>query len=82
MPASDHSDLESAAADIQLFGSLEQVAIVQKFAEDFASGGAASVDDLLKALRLDLRHELCLPALPEKMRFLRIMKSEDRLTSR
>ena len=50
--------LESAIADIQLFGSTGQVAMAKEFASDMAAERAASPDELLKDLRKDLRQEL------------------------
>jgi len=47
------SDLERAIADIQLFGSRRQIELAQKFAEDFAKTGNATLDELLEDLRQD-----------------------------
>jgi hypothetical protein len=41
------SDMESAVADVQLFGSTIQVAAAQKFAFEMAEHGHASLDNLL-----------------------------------
>ncbi len=40
------SDMESAVADVQLFGSPAQVAAAQKFALEMAEQSHASLDDL------------------------------------
>ena len=64
--------LESAVADIQLWGSLHQVELVQRFATDFAKAGTASLDDLLRDLRRDLRAELKLHPVPDRIVHLRI----------
>jgi len=62
-PSSENEKaLESAIADIQLFGSKEQVALATEFARDFATHRGASLDDLLESLRSDLRKELDLGA--------------------
>jgi len=50
--AADKGKLESAVADIQLFGTPCQVDLVQRFASDFAARGGASLDELLADLRL------------------------------
>lgn len=68
----DTAKLESAVADIQLFGSPHQVALVQQFARDFALEGSASLDALLQDLRDDLRCELRLESVPKRILHLRI----------
>jgi hypothetical protein len=50
--------MESAFADIQLFGSKTQIALVETFLTEFAEKKRASFDPLLNALRSDLRKEL------------------------
>jgi hypothetical protein len=67
------SDLESAVADIQLFGSPIQVADAKKFALEMAELGQASLDDLLLSLRNDLRTELQLEEVDGKPTQLRIV---------
>ena len=69
--------LESAIADIQLFGSARQVAMAKEFASDMAAQRGASADDLLKDLRKDLRQELLLENVPDDLKYLRI-KAPDR----
>jgi len=68
--------LESALADIQLFGSLSQITLVRKFAQDFAATGEGSTDELLLDLRRDLRRELRLDPVPERLLHLRILPTE------
>ena len=58
--------LESAIADIQLFGSEEQVELAIAFALDLAGHRGASVDALLESLRSDLRKQLDLGVIPGK----------------
>ena len=65
-------EFESAIADIQLFGSPEQVLLARTFALDFASNGTAPLDPLLDSLRKDLRRELKLPAVENRITYLRI----------
>jgi hypothetical protein len=67
------SDMESAIADIQLFGSPVQVAAAQKFAFEMAEQGHASLDDLLANLRSDLRKELQWERVDGKLAHLRVV---------
>src|SRR5579872_6080783 len=60
----DFSKLESAIADIQLFGTAKQVELVQSFAIEFAAKGETTMDELLQDLRRDLRDELKLEVAP------------------
>ena len=64
--------LESAIADIQLFGSARQVAMAKQFASEMAAESAASTDNLLSDLRKELRQELILENVPGDLKFLRI----------
>jgi len=68
----DFSKMESAVADIQLFGSPRQVELVQALVTEFAAGGVASMDALLQDLRRDLRAELELASVPDKVLHIRI----------
>ncbi len=74
--AENTTALESAIADIQLLDSPEQVHIAREFAFDFARSGQASLDQLLEALRSELRDELSLKPLLEGVTFLRILAGE------
>src|SRR5262245_61250215 len=60
-------DLESALADIQLFGSARQVELSLNFGKEFAAQGNAEFDALLRDLRQDLRRELQLETVPERI---------------
>jgi hypothetical protein len=64
-------DMESAAADIQLFGTPTQLANVSTFLDEFAKNGKASMNPLLEDLRNDLRHELQLPSAHGTVRWFR-----------
>ncbi|MCZ6490613.1 MAG: hypothetical protein O7A06_08790, partial [Acidobacteria bacterium] len=70
--------LESTIADIQLFGSSKQCRLAQEFASTFTAEGCASLDDLLAALRQDLRAELSLDPTPDDLKYLRIVKEHKR----
>ncbi|MCE0499477.1 MAG: hypothetical protein LV481_16165 [Methylacidiphilales bacterium] len=66
------SELERAVADIQLFGSLSQVALVREFCLGFVEKRIFSLDPLLNDLRNDLRRELNLESVSSNVVFLRI----------
>ncbi len=51
-------ELEQAVADVQLFGTPEQVRLVQKFATELGTTQTADMDDLMNDLRNSLRSEL------------------------
>lgn len=67
----DIKPVESAIADIQLFGSLKQVILTKEFATEFVKNRTASLNPLLEELRRDLRKELELDAIPGKLIFMR-----------
>ena len=69
------SDLDSAIADIQLFGSADQVKHAQEFARNHATG-QASAYSLLVTLRRDLRKELNLEKVSDSLLFYRSMESK------
>lgn len=66
-----NTEIETAIADIQLFGTKRQIELAQQFAEEFARNKECSTLDLLVLLREDLRKELKLEWVPKKFRFLR-----------
>ena len=65
-------ELESAIADIQLFGNLKQVTLAAKFANDIAQNSNASTNELLSDLRASLRNELKLENTNSETIFLRL----------
>jgi hypothetical protein len=71
-------ELESSVADIQLFGSAEQIRLVREFAAKFAADGGAGLTDLLESLRADLRKELDLGVSPARIVHLRITPGKAR----
>ncbi len=73
----DAQPFESAVADLQLFGSSAQVELTQAVINAFASNRNASMDRLLQELRKDLRAELGLKAVPERLLFLRLNSKAD-----
>jgi hypothetical protein len=66
-------NLEKVVADIQLFGSKEQIKLVQEIAEDMRQGKADTLS-LLKNLREDLRKELDLEKVPDTLKFIRVIE--------
>ena len=69
-----NTEIETAIADIQLFGTNRQIELAQQFAEEFARNKDSSTLDLLVLLREDLRKELKLERVPKKFKFLRFSK--------
>ena len=67
-------ELESAIADIQLFGTPEQINKVQALTKELGEKNKASLNDLVKDLRQDLRKELRLLEVEGKMWWLRIKR--------
>lgn len=69
-----NTEIETAIADIQLFGTNRQIELAQQFAEEIARNEESSALDLLVLLREDLRKELKLERVPRKFKFLRFSK--------
>lgn len=69
-----NTEIETAIADIQLFGTNRQIELEQQFAEEIARNKESSALDLLVLLREDLRKELKLESVPRKFKFLRFSK--------
>jgi hypothetical protein len=67
----DMDQFESAIADIQLFGSANQIRLAQAAAREFVDTKSVSLDPLLEAVRKDLRAELQLEYVSGKLIFLR-----------
>ena len=70
-------ELSQAIANIQLFGTAEQVRLAQKFAIELGTHKAASMDDLLMQLRDNLRSELGAEPVSGRVLWLHIEKSGD-----
>lgn len=69
-----NTEIETAIADIQLFGTNRQIELAQQIAEEIARNEESSALDLLVLLREDLRKELKLERVPRKFLFLRFSK--------
>ena len=65
-----NTEIETAIADIQLFGTNRQIELAQQFAEEIARNKESSALDLLVLLREDLRKELKLERVPKKFKFV------------
>jgi hypothetical protein len=63
--------MESAIADIQLFGTKNDIELVCSFLNEFAEKGHASLDPLLLTLRNSLRSELGYEGVSENVRWFR-----------
>jgi len=73
LPEEHGRAVESAIADIQLFGSPTQVELATRFARGFAQSKNESLDNLLAELRSDLRKELALESVPGVPVVLRLL---------
>ena len=69
-------DVESAIADIQLFGTPQQIQLAVKFAKELSEKEIASLDELLTDLRKDLRAELELEKTLLSIKHLRFKDTE------
>jgi hypothetical protein len=67
------ADLELVVANIQLFGSEEQILLAKKIANDIANNGSADLEPLLKNLRTNLRDDLQLSKTDDGIQFLRMI---------
>ena len=65
-------DFEKAIADIQLFGTPQQVALAKEFAVGFAQAGTHTLDPLMNDLRDSLRAELDLEPVSVGITYLRM----------
>jgi hypothetical protein len=66
------AEVESAVADIQLFGSADQVRRIQSIVKQMAETQEADLGAVLESLRNDLREELRLPKLDGKLWWIRV----------
>jgi hypothetical protein len=64
-------EVEKALADIQLFGTPNQVELARAFIHKFVQESSASLDPLLDDLRGELRKELHLEEVPQKTVYFR-----------
>ena len=65
------TDMETAIADIQLFGTHSQITKAGAMIDEFQRTRSASLDELLRDLRDDLRREMDLPEIEENVRWFR-----------
>jgi hypothetical protein len=77
MTVEHEAQLEAAVADIQLLGSVSQVALASTFAREFADTRQADTEPLLQDLRASLRSELLLDEVPPKRTYLRISRAAE-----
>lgn len=67
-----HKDIEKAFSILQLFGSKHQIALASKFIVDLSDKKTASIDELLRVLKDDLRRELRLESTEGKLLRVRV----------
>jgi hypothetical protein len=77
MSVDDERDIEAACSDILLLGSPAQVQLVETFAREFANRKVANPGPLLEDLRMSLRRELLLEAVPPVGVWLRIDRGSE-----
>ncbi len=66
-----YRDMESAMADIQLFGKESQINQAKHFMEEFQKTGKGPLDELLNTLRDDLRKEMNLSKVKTNIQWFR-----------
>lgn len=69
-------EVENAVTIIQLFGTVEQIDMIQRFAKELGEKQVTHSDDILLDLRNSLRHELNLEKVDGKIWWLRIKRQE------
>ena len=69
--------LEGIIAEIQLFGSVEQVRLAKDLADSISRGGEFEMDALINSLRKDLRSQLGLKAVSGNVKWLRYTPKGD-----
>ena len=70
------NEMESALADIQLFGQPQEVELALKFMNTFSNQGSADLTELLTLLRTNLRKELKLKNPKSDLTFFRFKLKE------
>jgi hypothetical protein len=70
-------EVEQAVADLQVFGTPEQVRLAQKFAQDLGTTQHAELDDLLNELRNSLRREIGREPIAGNILWIKIGKKSD-----
>ncbi len=66
------ANVESAIADIQIFGSEELIVTIDKFMEEFVVNKNIDLSGILSLLREDIRHALHLPWTNNTLRHFRL----------
>ncbi|MEJ7666983.1 MAG: hypothetical protein WKG07_49520 [Hymenobacter sp.] len=68
--------MKNVVAEIQLFGSVEQVELAKELADSMAQGGDFTIDALINSLRKDLRKQLKLEDVAGNVKWLRYTPKE------
>ncbi len=70
--AKNAKECENAIADIQLLGTIEQIALAERYTKEISENGSADLTAIIKVLRRDLRKELSLAKASDQITFLKI----------
>ncbi len=62
-----------SVANIQLFGSAEQISLTKEVSNGISNNGSVDLEQLLQCLRTDLREELQLSKTDDQIQFLRMI---------
>lgn len=65
-------ECENAIADIQLLGTIEQIALAEKYTQEISEHGSADLTAIIRVLRRDLRKALNLDKANDNIHFLKI----------
>ena len=76
-PPNDFTEVESAITDIELFGSVSQIAKLRTFVQDLQKRDKVSLNDLAEDLRDDLRRELRLKRIEGRIVAAKISRADD-----
>ncbi len=68
--------LESVIAELQVFGSEEQIRLTKKLVDDIRNNKEFLMDELINSLRNDLRNELGLSLIQDNVWWLRFEKNQ------
>ena len=65
-------DIQRAFNDIQLFGELSQIDLIERIIRQVTEEGSAKIDDLLKELRNEIREHIGLKRIDEYRLYIRV----------
>jgi hypothetical protein len=79
--ASNLHDVQDAFNDIQLFGTLEDIAEIERFIDVLNEGKSPSINDLLRRLRNEIRRHIGLHGIDEFRLSIRVERAESTPTT-